>query len=155
MPPAIESRRERILQNLVTTLQGIVEGDDYWNTVVTVTRTENDIHPEENVDNWPLILVSANELQGEVVEHTNREVEESLQCQVYGFIKAEVDDNLAQNTERMIADIVKALETDPRRGGLADATDITGVVSTYDHETLILEAGVLARITFVRNRAEP
>lgn len=155
MPPALDSRRERILQHLVTTLQSIVAGNEYWNTVVAVTRTENDIRPEENTDNWPLILVSANELHGEVVELTNHEVQETLLCQVYGFIKAALGENLAQKTERMIADIVKALETDPRRGGLADATDVAAVVSTYDHDTLILEAGVLARVMFVRNRAEP
>ena len=155
MPPSLDSRRERILQHLVTTLTGIVAGTEYWNTVVTVTRSENDIKPEENTDNWPLVLVSANELQGEVIELTNHEVQETLLVQVYGFIKAALGDNLSQNTERMIADLVKALETDPRRGGLADATDITTVVSTYDDNTLVLEAGVIARVMFVRNRAEP
>lgn len=155
MPPALDSHRERILQHLATTMAGIVAGADYWNTVVTVTRTEDDIRPEENTTNWPLILVTQNELAGEAVELTNREVQETLLCQVYGFIKGALGDNLSQQAERMIADIVKAVETDPRRGNLADDTAIAAIVSTFDHESLIIEAGVLVRVMFVRDRAAP
>ncbi len=114
---------ERILQNIVTTLEAIAP-PSYQTTVRKVDRFED--NPLE-IGRTPAILVADNTMQPRWTRNflTEYTMEVVLRC----VLKR--TDDAEQKLARLMADIIVALNTDTHRGGDAVETETSGEVETF------------------------
>jgi len=117
---AVESTRENILANIVTTLAGINGAGDYWTNITTVKRVleiPTDLEGEEK----PAILVVPT---GEIELIENKHAYQDVHTMPVGVIgvldRAEADTGTAIN--RLMKDISIAMMADVTRGSYASMT---------------------------------
>ncbi|MCD6459406.1 hypothetical protein J7L67_01910 [bacterium] len=116
--------REKIMQNLVTTLEGITTGNGYNNTINAVYRWEQTGNSLVDV---PVIELN---IAGEDTENSpNPYTTATLSVMIDLFVRHDKS-NFSGSTDAylitFLADITKALMTDNTRGGNAIDTVITG-----------------------------
>ena len=120
-----DSIREKILKNIVTTLQGITVAAGYNNTVVTVSRQKKDVL-EATPTKLPMLVIfpgsdEPTELFGDLL---NRE----LFLTILAWIRSATD--LEGKLESFIADVQKVMAVDYTRATLA--------IDTQEEETIYL-----------------
>ncbi len=109
------SKREQILQNVVSSLQTITTASGYNFDVVKVSRK---FLPYSKINEFPAVIIVAG--PGRIQEHTNYENTEMFEIGVIGYIRADKDiENeglVSQDLEKLIQDIRKAITADVHRG---------------------------------------
>lgn len=120
MPPSSESLKEQILANIVTTLEGVTGGSDYFHTIYQVKRLDT---PSTSFASFPAVLVVPLSTQYDnprsAVVGANHG---SFQIQLSCFIRTATD--ISKQIERLIHDVHTALWVDISRGGIALNTRI-------------------------------
>lgn len=120
MPPAVEPVQERILQNIVTALQAINGGSDYWNTI-SAACVERREFSDVDIDTFPSIQVATGLTEYDVEPRETR-VLRVISAHMYVPVRALIQDLTTAPTtaiHRLIRDVHKAIHADRRRGGLA------------------------------------
>lgn len=117
----LEPIRELVLQNVETTLKTIVQGDNYWNTVADVRRVLDDPHTAEGIT---LYIFSPGD---ETVEHDGKGtnfscVQTIMSIDVIAVV--EITEASATESQRLAADIERAMLQDRQRGTTALNTRI-------------------------------
>jgi hypothetical protein len=115
---------ERILQNIVTTLEAIAT-PSYQTTVQMVDRFED--NPLEMTNRLPAILVASTTM---APRWTRNFLTEYTMEVVLRFALKRTDD-AEQKLARFIADAIVALNTDTHRGGDAVETKTSGEIETF------------------------
>lgn len=129
---ATDSIRERILQNRKAALALINGTGDYHIALGTVARSQE---PPSNLDALPAAHLT--EGDEEVTEGPHPLVTRMLAVIVRGWIMAAdayADMELATLENRLLADIERAMLTEPTCGGLANIVSLTGSVINPDDE---------------------
>ena len=117
----LEPIRELVLQNVETTLKTIVQGDNYWNTVADVRRVLDDPHTAEGIT---LYIFSPGD---EVFEYdgsgaASSSVMTKMAIDVIAVV--EITEASATESQRLAADIERAMLQDRQRGTTAINTNI-------------------------------
>lgn len=122
MPPSSESIKEQILDDILTTLQGINGGATYFNTVTAGNVRRLDMAPP-TIGTSPTILVAPT---GTTYDNPRsgvlRTVAGSLRVEIACIIRTATD--VAKKVERIIHDVHTALFVDITRSGLAINTRV-------------------------------
>jgi len=117
---AAESKREQIIQNLVTTLEGIDGEDPYWTEVKTVKRVPFVPTEFEGEDKPGLLVVATGEpeaIENQPGYHDKRD----LRVGIVGVMdRPASDEGTAVN--RFMKDVGVAVMADVTRGGYASQT---------------------------------
>lgn len=127
-----DSVREKILQNIVTTLQGITQAAGYANTVALVERLEQDGESQAGI---PAIYVKEDECDEKwgaapCVDHTLR-----LLLVILTQHNKSVDArSTSQVINSILADVKKAIFTDVTRGSVARNTNPSGTSPIFVEE---------------------
>jgi hypothetical protein len=133
------SKVESVLDDLVTTLQGITQADGYWNTVGLVDRAvdEADVPEQIPADKFPACYVVERRSApgGEVSRGMSgpATLRRTLYAAVVGWCRKEIGADERQSTalQKLTADITKILMLDRERGGHARMTEIGEVRWEY------------------------
>ena len=145
-----DSLRELILQNVETTLEGITTGAGYEQTVNHVVRGKlNPGTPEQ----YPLIVIYEAPMTAETEHYGSTTKHLQLSLEVW---TKSGGDNPSVVINKLLADIEKALEAAPTRGGYAIDTWYLGdelVFSTTDDSEI--GALVFIQINFRNIRTNP
>lgn len=117
MPPSSQPVKEQILDDVITTLQGINGGATYFFDIVDANIKRLDVAPPM-VSTYPSIFVGPagteyDNPRSEVV----RTVAGSLRLQISCYLRTATD--VAGEVERLIHDVHTALYVDITRSGLA------------------------------------
>ena len=117
----LEPIRELVLQNVETTLKTIVQGDNYWNTVADVRRVLDDPHTAEG---RTLYVYKPGD---EVFEYdgsgaASSSVMTKMAIDVIAVV--EITEASATESQRLAADIERAMLQDRQRGTTALNTNI-------------------------------
>ena len=119
--------RERILQNLVTTLQGVTTSAGYATTLRKVTRIPASAFSLTELPMVMLVDASEEKEDGNPAQFTRCLLHLELICWNANYSTP------SEEALKILGSVEKALYVDQRRGGLAIDTDVTG------NETLIAE----------------
>lgn len=130
MAPSGTPLKEQIIENLVTTLQGISAGDDYYTTVEQVARVDGG--PME-LKMFPAaaVLPMHTEYDREG-SHGTTTIRAFLYVQISLFIRSRTEGAL--KIERFVRDVHKALIEDRTRGDRAMHTSMISDEVTYPTE---------------------
>lgn len=130
MPPSGTPLKEQIVDDLVTTLQAISAGDDYYTTVEQVIRIDGG--PME-LKMFPAVAVlpSKTEYDREG-SHGTTTIRAFLYVQLSLFIRSRTD--AADKIERFVRDVHKAVIADRTRGDRALHTTVLSDEVTYPTE---------------------
>ena len=136
------------MQNVETTLKTIVQGDDYWNTVADVRRVLDDPNTAEGIT---LYIYSPSdeivEIDGKGAPYST--VQTLMSIDVIAIV--EFSEASATESQRLAADIERAMLQDRQRGTYALNTHIKGR-TIVDGETnggqMVLSFDVLYRTRF-------
>jgi hypothetical protein len=126
----MSTKRELILANLETTLEGITTGNGYSVTVQDVSRTM--VHWEKVAEFPVLYVVSGDE---RIKHHPGLQERAVWEVGIVGYVKSE--DQKSQEVENLVGDVKKIVMVDTTRGGNAVACtveavrDINMVLSPY------------------------
>jgi hypothetical protein len=112
-----ESIVELIQQQIKTTLQGITTASGYWHTVGTVVRGR--LSP---LDHESLPLVSILPVSDVPEAGASSVLRRELTLTLRLWIEAQAFADAPTQLERLKADVTRAMQLDPRRGGLAEDT---------------------------------
>lgn len=125
-----DSIRERICQNVVTTLQGVTEANGYQITLRSVDRLPTSPYQLPEVPCAIVADVSEEEEEGIPVQFSH--------CSLLFEVKVMLAEftSISEAANRAIASVKKALRADHHRGGLALDTDIKGNETVLSEETL-------------------
>ncbi len=150
--PAAEPVQERILQDLVTTIQGITQGTDYFNTMQGVKRDTGGPFEIAHADK-PCAFVAGFKTD----EHDN--IVGSQTVHLFAVIEVyfqSPDDNFDTNAQYLIHDVKKAILIDEKRGG--NAIDTRVEATEVFHSELSAPEGVIiviAKIHFRHGTRDP
>ena len=124
------TKRELILQDLISTLQSITTANGY---ALNVQNVDRHIEHWEKVAEFPALFVVSGD---ERIEHKPGLTERAnWSVGIVGYVKSE--DQKSQEVEKLIGDVKKAVMVDTTRGGNATATtvdeirDLSVVLSPY------------------------
>jgi hypothetical protein len=121
----LASKRGTLLDWLVNAsgpLKSITAGATYTNTVALVERGQRDVADLTDAD-YPFIFVSSTDETREKI--TSNQFNAELVVLLVGGVKSPTGISGAQSTmDTLIADITKALQTDPTQGGRVYYTNI-------------------------------
>ena len=117
------SKRELILQDLVTTLRNIKKDNGYNYTVKTVTRTQ------EGWDKFPTTALPALVITDdrEEITYIAQRVHNRLFVTIRGIL--DHSETASQDMNKLIEDVKLALGKDVTRGGYASDTQITTILT--------------------------
>lgn len=119
------SKRQEILDWMVHAsgpLKQITVGNDYINTVVLVQRGQRDVADLTDAD-FPFLFLSSTDETREKI--TSNQFNAELVVLIIGGIKSTTGVSGAQGIlDTLIADVTKALMTDPKQGNRAYYTNI-------------------------------
>ncbi len=147
-----DSRREIILQNVETTLEGISTASGYNFDVQEVSRKY--LHYSE-VNDFPTIIIIPG--PGEKEPHSNLEYKERFQIGLLAYVRADKDiDNaglLSKDLEKLMQDIQKALLVDPQRGnpGWAVMTWLRRIEPYADWEQNIGICEIIIEVEYIHD----
>lgn len=146
--------REAILQNLVTTMQGITYAAGYDTNVAKVTRR---FKTHDEVTKFAHVCVLASESPLRHMD-SNEMFEADLGFTIIGYVRAQRDISesglVSQAVESLIGDAIKAIYADFHRGDTAhvDETVIESIDPYYDWEknigVMVLTGHVLYHTEF-------
>lgn len=114
-----DSVRERVIANVVTTLQGITEANGYEFDMAEVTRIPQGVLNFASAT-YPkcLVIEDSEDIQEGVPTYfTTRMLHLSLACWAWQYF------DLSQAVNKLLANVEKALSVDHTRGGVAVDTD--------------------------------
>ena len=161
MPPAVQSFRRQAIDNLATQLQTIISGTEFFNTVKTVSKDEGVI-VKDDFDNWPIIIVTANEMEGQQFQATNEEITERFQVKITGLIQVPIGQIHNDVGEEWMHDLIKAVESDPRLGTIQPSGNKLADTVTVDKKTLLwdspseqIQADLEITISWIRDSGSP
>ena len=126
----MSTKRELILANLKTALEGITTGNGYSVTVQEVSRT---MKHWEKVSEFPVLYVVAGDER--IAHHPGLQERAVWEVGIVGYVKSE--DEKSEEVEKLVGDIKKIVMVDTTRGGHAVACtveavrDINVVLSPY------------------------
>lgn len=121
-PSETYSVKERIVQNVVTTLQGITQANGFYFNVGAVRRFENNPHNEPAL---PALGVVGIKEKYKNLAGSPALLDVRLFVTVTGLVANDPADDSEQQQNFLVRDVIAALMYDRTRGGLAVSTDIT------------------------------
>ena len=136
MPPAAEPIREQIIAAIVTRLEGITAGSDFWYTPGEVSR---DWKSYQEVLGFPFYGVIDGDESTQ--EQTNCEVTETFNVIIVGWLK---DDNRRRAVNRAIADLKVAIFSTVISAS-GHTLGVTEVVRSLAPSTVTDEAALVAK----------
>jgi hypothetical protein len=154
MPPAA-SKRESILDNIVSTLEAIVTGSDYNYTPGEVRLGLR--HQEElPKSKFPAYFVAGADEKRK--NHAQREYTSDMEVAVVGYVfaaDAADEELLERQVSRAIADITRALMVDVTRGGYAVTTEVGDIDTTKGALLPLAGFEILVNVKYRANVATP
>jgi len=153
---ATESIRERILQDVETSLAAIT-GTGEYHIALAEDGVDRGQLPPSNLDRLPALRVSEGE--EEVIEGPTPYITRMLSVTVRGWISVpdeSLDVPLPTLANRLMADIERAMLAGPTRGGLAQDTILVGsLIHDDDEKDVIGSVSVTFRVQYRTLRNNP
>ena len=118
---ATESKRELIIQNLKTTLEGINGSDPYWTDVRSVTRVNTLPTDFEGEEKPSLKIVLPGEQETNEPKHGYHDVR-TMRIGIVGILDVQNNDEdfKGQAVNRFMKDVTVAVMADVTRGAFSD-----------------------------------
>lgn len=147
------SVRELILENIVTTLQGI-NGTGGYNFAVVSANVKRVVGGIGILQEYPTlyVVVGQETVMTEVLEKSTVRMPVTIEC----WIRSDRD-TLAADVEKIIADVRKAMMVDYTRGNKAIQTDYLGATNPAitEGENVLGAVGVQYSILYRTSRTDP
>lgn len=132
------SKRENILADIKETIETIIAGATYTNTIRTVTRSPID-YDELPDDQLPLVIIDDIRNGTEnLIPYTTKDINSLFELDLIVVYRA--NSNLSTGVNSIIEDVKKAIYVDTSRNNNADMTHIVNVTSekTEKKNTIII-----------------
>lgn len=133
---ASESKRELIIQNLKTTLEGIDGNDPYWTGVRSVKRVNTVPTDLEGEEKPGLLIVLPGEQETNEPKHGYHDVR-TIKVGIIGIIDVQnnEDDYKGRAVNRFMKDVTVAVMADVTRGDFsATETNASMTMKTYQQD---------------------
>lgn len=148
--PSVEPVDKRILDNIVSTLEGIVQGSEYWGQFTKVTTDLGNTYDQLEK---PCAIVYMDETEEKVItQNLSQMVVLNIVIEVHFY----VDSNLERACRRWIHDVKKALGQDDTVGGLAVNSEVIATAPLHNAENpnhgVVL---VFLQVVYRHNRLDP
>lgn len=147
------SVKERILANIKTTLEGITVAGGYGNTVLNVSRYENNPHNEGSLPALGIVGVREDFV---TIEGNPPRYNVELFVTITGIVAHEPVGDSETKQNLLIRDIIAALMVDRKRSNLARDTKVTGTeLSILEVEKPYSVSSVILSIQYQMSATDP
>lgn len=143
------SKREALLEYLKTLLAGVTVANGYNFTLATIARGIRNIQDFGDSEFPAVFITMTHEKRTRI---TSNQFKSDLQVILIGYVKNTKGDvggsgtGIELDLDKLVADITKAVETDPLQGGRVYNTEITDIAT--DDGDLTPNAGVVLSVVF-------